>query len=118
MSTNTADTKALEARVAELEEQVSKLNVDLLQAQLDDWKARIDQLEVQAHLGQMEAQEQISPVIDQLRNRWLDAREQLESSKDAAGDALAALRDGVRSAVRDLGDAFDSVMQRLNTIDR
>jgi predicted nucleic acid-binding Zn-ribbon protein len=104
----------LEKRIDDLEDQVSKLNDALLQSQLDDWKARIDQLEVQVHLGQMQARQQLTPLVEQLRNRWLDAREQLDRAQSAAGDALTSLRAGVRSAVKDLGDAFDEAVRRLS----
>lgn len=116
--TNGTDTKTLEHRVADLENQVSQLNMELLGTQLDDWKARIDQLEVQAHLGQLEARQQITPLVDQLRNRWLDAREAVANTQDAAGDALSTLRDGVRSAMKDLSDAFDEAVQRLKATER
>jgi predicted nucleic acid-binding Zn-ribbon protein len=108
-----AETQGLEQRLADLEEQVSKLSDALLQSQLDDWKARIDQLEVQARLGQMEAREQLNPIVEQLRNRWLDARDQLDRAQEAAGDALTTLRSGVRSAMKDLGEAFDEAVGRL-----
>jgi hypothetical protein len=105
----------LEARVADLEKQVSDLTNDLLKGQLEDWKARIDQLEVQARLGEMEARDQVSPIVDQLRNKWLDAKEQFDKTQSAAGDALATLRSGVRNAVDDLGDALDAAVAKLRS---
>jgi TolA-binding protein len=111
------DVADLERRIGELEADVSKLTDQVIRSQLDDWKARIDQLEVQVHLGQLEAEDQLTPVVDQLRNRWLDARSQFDQVQDAAGDALVSVRDGVRKAVDDLGEAFDAAVKRLSNGD-
>lgn len=106
-------TQELEARVASLENQVDQLNKDLLDTQLDDWKARIDSLEVQMHLGSMEARDELNPLLEQLRNRWLDAQELLDKAGSAAGDALSSLSDGARKAFRDLTHALDDAVDRM-----
>jgi hypothetical protein len=103
----------LEARVHALENQLDQLRRQLAESELDDWKARIDQLEVQAHLGQMEAEEQLEPLLEQMRNRLLDARAQFDKAGSAAGDALSTLTDGVRSAAKDLGDALSAAAKRV-----
>ena len=103
----------LEARVHALENQLDQLRRQLAESELDDWKARIDQLEVQAHLGQMEAEEQLEPLLEQMRNRLLDARAQFDKAGSAAGDALSTLTDGVRSAAKDLGDALSAAAKRF-----
>jgi DNA repair exonuclease SbcCD ATPase subunit len=107
------NTKSLEDRIEQLEEQLRRLNEDVLEGQLADWKARIDQLEVQARLGGMEAREQVDPVVERLRNRWLDAKEQFDKTQAAAGDAFASVRDGVKRAVDDLGDSLDEAVAKL-----
>lgn len=103
----------LDSRVKALEDQLAQLRAELMEGQLDEWKARIDQLEVQAHLGQMEATGQIEPLLEQLRNRWLDAREQVDRVGGAAGDAMASVSDGVRSAMDDLRKALSDAADRL-----
>lgn len=103
----------LEARVAALEEQLHTLRSELVEGQLDDWKARIDQLEVQAHLGQMEARGEIEPLLEQMRNRLLDARQQLDRMGGAAGDAVATVSDGVKSALDDLRKALSDAAERI-----
>ena len=72
----------LEGRVHALETQLDDLRRRLAESELDDWKARIDQLEVQAHLGEMEAEEQLEPLIEQMRNRLLDARAQFDKAEE------------------------------------
>ncbi len=103
----------LEARVHALENQLDDLRRRLAESELDDWKARIDQLEVQAHLAQMDASDQLQPLVDQLRNRWLDAREQFDRAGSKAGDAVSTVADGVRSAAKDLGDALSDAVKKV-----
>lgn len=107
------DSEELGRRVEALEAQVAQLNKDLLESQLDEWKARIDALEVQMHLGQMEAREELNPLLEQLRNRWLDARQQFDKAGSAAGEAVATLREGIRKAVADLRAALDEATAKL-----
>lgn len=92
----------LEGRVAELTDELSATRKQLADAQLDQWKARIDELEVQMHLGRLEAEQQVQPVVDQLRDRWLDARDQIASASSAAGDVFGSLRSSVEAAMEDL----------------
>ena len=103
----------LEARVHALETQLDDLRRRLAESELDDWKARIDQLEVQAHLAQMEADDQLQPLLDQMRNRWLDARSQFDKAGNRAGDAVQTVLDGVRSAAKDLGDALYDAVKKV-----
>jgi hypothetical protein len=103
----------LEARVHALEAQLDDLRRRLAESELDDWKSRIDQLEVQAHLAQMEADDQLQPLLDQMRNRWLDAKSQFDKASNAAGGALSTVTDGVRSAAKDLGDALSDAVKKL-----
>ena len=103
----------LEARVHALEAQLDELRRRLAESELDDWKARIDQLEVQAHLGQMDVEEQLEPLVEQMRNRWLDARAQFDKAGSMAGDTLGTLTDGVRNAAKDLSDALSAAARRV-----
>lgn len=93
---------ALEQQVHDLREQISRLNKELVEAQLDEWKGRIDELELQAHLGQMNVVDQVAPLVDAVRNRWLDAQEQLTKAGSSASDVLSSLRGGVQQALDDL----------------
>lgn len=107
------DDQDLAARVAALEEQIASLREQLLEGQLEEWKSRIDQLELQAHLGEMEARGEIEPLLEQLRNRWLDARAQLDRVGGRAGDAVSTVTDGVRSAFDDLRTALSDAAERI-----
>lgn len=100
----------LEAHIAELQAELAATRQQLTDAQLDQWKGRIDELEVQIHLGRLDAEQQMQPVLEQLRNWWLDAREQLShtgsAASSAAGDAFSSLRSGVDKAMDQLRDGF------------
>jgi hypothetical protein len=103
----------LEARVHALEAQLDDLRRRLAETELDDWKARIDQLEVQAHLAKMDADDELAPLLEQMRNRLLDARSQFDKAGSAAGSALSTVTDGVRSAAKDLGDALAEAVRKV-----
>jgi hypothetical protein len=104
--------EALEARLHALEGQLDDLRRRLAESELDDWKARIDHLEVQAHLAQLEADGHLAPLLDQMRNRYLDARSQFDRAGSAAGGAVTTVADGVRSAAKDLGDALADAVKK------
>jgi chromosome segregation ATPase len=92
----------LERKVHELADELAATRQQLAEAQLDQWKGRIDDIEVQLSLAKAEARDQMEPVLDQLRNRWLDAQRQVGSAAGAASDVFGSLRSGVESAVEDL----------------
>lgn len=96
---------ALEGHIKELSAELAETRKQLAEAQLDQWKGRIDELEVQLSLGKLEAEEQMNPVLEQLRNRWLDAQRQIGGATSTAGDVFGSLRSGVESAWDDLRQA-------------
>jgi len=104
----THDVTQLEKRLDELEAEQASLRAELKQAQVDQWQGRVDDLEVQLHLGLLETADLLDPLLDALRNRWLDAREQIGEGSAAAGDSLVALREGVEQAMRDIRQAVDT----------
>jgi hypothetical protein len=106
----------LAARVAALEEQLTTLRQRLAETELDDWKARIDHLEVQLHLGEMGARDQIGPLVEQLRNRWLDARTQLDRVGDAAGGAVSNVSGAAGGAVSSVGDSVRGALYDLRRV--
>jgi hypothetical protein len=113
MSDTSTDIDALHQRIDDLEGTVDELRQQLRQAELDQWRGRIDDLEVQVHLGSMDLQDRLQPLLETLRNRWLDARAQMGDASTATSDVLDSLRGGVEQAVRDLRaglvDARDAV---------
>ncbi len=93
---------ALEAQIDELRSQLKDVRRQLSEAELDQWRSRIDDLEVQAHLGSLEVKERLDPVVEELRNRWLDAREQVANSAGTASEVVDALRKGLEQAMGEI----------------
>jgi predicted nuclease with TOPRIM domain len=99
----------LERQLEELQAQHDDLRRQLTEARSDQWQARIEDLEVQAHLGAMEAQDTLDPLVEQLRNAWLEARQRFDSGASTASDVIDQLRDGFEQAGRDIRDALSEV---------
>lgn len=108
MTTN----KTTEQRIAELEGQIAKLQAkqtelytQLTNAQLEQWRGRIDDLEVQLHLGAMEASEHLTPLMDQLRSRWTATRAQMKDASSTTTEVVDTLRSGLENAYDELREA-------------
>lgn len=100
---------ALEQRIDELKAKLDDLQGQLAELELDQWKGRIDDLEVQMHLGAMGAMDRLAPLVERLRNSYLDARASVTGTASAAGDATDRIRKGLESAMNDIRKAvFDS----------
>jgi chromosome segregation ATPase len=93
---------ALETQLDELRSQLKDVRRQLSEAELDQWRARIDDLEVQAHLGSLEVKQRLDPLVEDLRNRWLDAREQVSNSADTASEVIDTLRKGLEHAMGEI----------------
>ena len=107
-------------RIARLEAQITKLQVkqgdlhgQLRQAQLEQWQARIDDLEVQMHLGALDANERVTALADQLRARWAAARSQIETAPSTATDVADTLRTGVEKAYAEIRTAMLESKQKV-----
>jgi len=104
--TNAHDVERLEQRIHELEAQQDALQRQLQKAQLEQWEGRIDDLEVQIHLGALELGDRLDPLLEALRNRWLDAKQALNDGAGSTGDAVDALRKGLDQAMHDVRTAI------------
>lgn len=100
--------EALEARVAELEQ-------DSVEAELTQFRGRLDDLRVQAHLARMEAQDDLSSVIDRLEGVWSEAKRQIERLRDESRSAGGGMRDGARKALSDLRQSFDEAASSIRS---
>ena len=96
----------LEDEIARMEDELQRLRGQLALAELDHWRGRIDDLEVQARLLVMEADDRVAPLLEQVRNRWLDAKEKVGGSAGTASEVIDTLRDGLEQAVSDLRGAM------------
>lgn len=92
----------LEAKIEALQTKQAALHQQLTDAQIEQWQARIDDLEIQVHLATMEANDRLAPMLDRLRSTWLEARNQLEGSAETASGVAETLRAGIDGAYREL----------------
>jgi molecular chaperone GrpE (heat shock protein) len=95
----------LEQQIEDLKSQLADVRRRLVSAEFDQWRSRLDDLELQAHLGSLNVQDRVLPAVEQLRNLLLDARERAGDGVDTAGEVTSRLREGVESAYRELRDA-------------
>jgi predicted nucleic acid-binding Zn-ribbon protein len=108
-------------RVDELQEQVDRLQEELASvrrqlaaAELDQWRGRIDDLEVQAALGSMSVRDRLGPVIEELRNTWLDARARAGEGTETASEVTDRLRDGMERAMSEIRNAVRDARTALS----
>jgi TolA-binding protein len=103
----------LEAQIRKLQAEQAELRKQLGKAQLDQWRGRIEDLEVQMHLGAMEASDQLTARMRQLRDKWADARRQFEENVSTASDAADTVRTGLEKAFDDLRKALLEAKNKL-----
>jgi ElaB/YqjD/DUF883 family membrane-anchored ribosome-binding protein len=84
-----------------------------LEAQLKEWKARIDALEARgAKLGS-EAKTELMREIGELRQRKGIVKEKWNELQKVSGDSWDSMKEGVEKAVTELKGALDRVISRL-----
>jgi gas vesicle protein len=96
----------LEGQIHELHDQQADLRKQLAKAQLDQWQGRIEDLEVQMHLGAVEASDKAHAQMSNLRDRLADARRQFEESIKTASSVADTVRTGLEKAFDDLRKAL------------
>ena len=97
---------ALEARLDQINDAQAEVARKLVKAEIEQWQGRVDDLEVQMHLGTMEATDRLNPMMDELRTTWSLARRQLEDAATLGTETAETLRTGVRNAYQDLRQAI------------
>lgn len=103
----------LEAQIAKLQARQSDLNEQLTRAQVEQWQGRIDDLEVQMHLGAMEANEHLTALADQFRSKWATARVQMESASVTTTEVFDTLRIGLENAYGEIRKALLETKQKV-----
>jgi hypothetical protein len=107
-------TDQLEKQIHELRDQQADLRKQLAKAQLDQWQGRVEDLEVQMHLGAAAASEKATAQMTKLRDRWADARRQFEESIKTASSVKDTVRTGLENAFNDLRNALLESRDKLN----
>jgi hypothetical protein len=71
----------LEAQIKALKSEQSELLKQQTKVEVDKWRGRIDDLEVQMHLGAMEADEKLAPLFEKMRHAWEEAKALLDNKR-------------------------------------
>jgi TolA-binding protein len=103
----------LEAEIGTLHTQQAELRKQLAEAQLDQWQGRVEDLEVQMHLGAVEASDKAKAQMGKLRDRWADARRQFEQSITTASSVADTVRTGLENAIEDVRKALLESKRKL-----
>ena len=98
----------VDARIAALESRIEELEQSSVDAKLEEWKARIDELKVQATLAKMDGSDEVKSSLARLNDTWSGVRDHLEKLLSDGRTATEPLASGLRSAGKELRDAFDS----------
>lgn len=84
-----------------------------LEAQLDEWSAEIDKLNVKADKAQADAKLEYYKQIEELRSMQEVASSKLTELKEASDDAWEDLKIGMDRAWSKLGNALKSANSRF-----
>lgn len=96
----------LQAQIDKVEAKQAELYEQLAEARLDQWKGRLEDLEVQVHLGAMDTNDRVAAVVQRARDRWDDAKTQLGGATAVAADVVETVRGGFESALDDVRRAL------------
>lgn len=96
----------LERQINELQAHQADLRKQLAQAQLDQWRARIEDLELQMHLAAVEANDKLTTLMSQLRDKWADTRRRYDEGITTASSVADTMRTGLDKAIEDLRTAL------------
>ena len=82
----------IEDRLHQLQDTQAELYKRLAQARADQWRGRVDDLELQAHLGAMGTNQRLTELSEQLRNQWDRTHAQVhEDLLDALAEWIAVV---------------------------
>lgn len=104
----------LEARLDALAEANEEVTRQLAQAHLDQWQARIDDIEVQVHLAKLDTTDRVKDLTTDLHHRWNKVRRQLADASTTTSAVAETLQTGLDKAYRDLRDAVMASRERLS----
>lgn len=65
------------------------------------------------HLGAMETTDKLTALMDQLRNRWADARRQFEDATSTASSVADTVRAGLENAFKEVRKALLETKDKL-----
>jgi uncharacterized coiled-coil DUF342 family protein len=84
-----------------------------LEAQLKEWKAKIDDLEARGAKFTSEAKTELMKEIKELRQKKGIVKEKWNELQKVSADSWDSMKEGVEKAVAELKGALDRVMARF-----
>jgi hypothetical protein len=82
--------------------------VDSLTSTVDDWRARLSDLRVQADLAKLDARDVATKQLDIAQNACLAAASKLREARRDATVGVQSVSDTVRKLLEDVKEAFDA----------
>lgn len=104
----------LEARLDALHEAQRVVSEKLTRAHLDQWQGRIDDLELQMHLGATEASDRLAVLTEELDKKWRRVRQHVSSASATTTEVTETLREGLESAYKDVRNALIESRKQLS----
>lgn len=92
----------LETQLERMEAREAELRAQLALAQLDQWYARIEDLDLQAHLGAMEAHDRVSELVTEAHQVWADAAHRIGRPAAIASEVVDGVRGRLDGLLRDI----------------
>ena len=80
--------------------------IEQLKEKLDEWNAKLDELKLQAKLGEMENREKLELEFENYQARRDEVRAKLEKMRASGEDAFQDLRQGAEQAFEALKESF------------
>lgn len=80
--------------------------VEKLKQKLDEWNAKIDELEVKAKLAEMENRSKYESQLEQLKQHRDEIKEKINKMPESSEQAYRDLRKGIEGAWESLTDAY------------
>jgi hypothetical protein len=108
--TTTARSETVEQLTAELREVralLVQLGHETVEATLSAWRARLDNLVVQADLARLDGRDDVRASVDRAEQVWQHTRDRLRSGSEERAEAGEALLVGVGAARSDLAAAVE-----------
>jgi len=103
----------VKAEVRELRVLLVQLGRETVEALLDAWRARLDNLRVQVDLAEMDGRDEVDHAVRRADETLRAVRARLDSGSGATDDVREILREGVASARADLGAAVELAEERI-----
>lgn len=79
-----------------------------LDAELDAWRTRLEELRVKANLGKMELRDRERALLEEFQPAYDGAMKKLGELKDSAGDEAKAVRAGLEAGWKELRKSYEA----------